>query len=38
MFETTTDPRTRDAFRTAHEARGQALADAIHWLFRKSSR
>ena len=38
MFESTTSTRTRDAIRNAHSARSQALADAIHWLFRKSSR
>jgi len=33
MFDTTTDARKRDAIRTAHEARGQALLDTLRLIF-----
>ena len=33
MFESTTDTRTRDAIRAAHDARGQALRDGLRLIF-----
>ncbi|EET49446.1 hypothetical protein TR2A62_2177 [Thalassobium sp. R2A62] len=37
MIETTPNARTRDAIRTAHAERGQALNDVIAWIFRRKS-
>ena len=33
MFESTTDTRTREAIRAAHDARGQALLDSLRFFF-----
>lgn len=36
MIEATTSNTARDAMQSAHEARGQVLRDAWHWLFSAS--
>lgn len=38
MIETATDTRTRDAIRTAHAERGQALHDVLNWIFHRKPR
>ena len=38
MIEATTNTRTRDAIRNAHDARGQMMRGAWSWLFGTSSR
>lgn len=35
MIEAPTDTKTRDAYRAAHAARGQALSDLFAWLRRR---
>ena len=36
MIEVATDTRTKEAFRAAHDARGQALNDLWAWLTKSS--
>lgn len=33
MIETATNPRQRQAFDAAHEARGAVLRDGVRWVF-----
>jgi len=38
MLEMTAQTRTRDAYRAAHAARGEAMASILRWIFPSQDR